>query len=171
MSIEIYGWDDLPTKDQVYVADLVASYTQGEMGEKPQMLPVTAQEVQDKFMAVIATSEGVFAGYAAAAQPASHVGQEMSEVGSLWVPSEYRGQGIAHKLVQQVSEKVQQRSVVPFAFCNPLSVNVFLNSGYAEAAPEEIPVEAFSLCASCPMKPVAGCCDTTVVYKGDHNEQ
>ncbi|MCA9347848.1 hypothetical protein KC867_00385 [Candidatus Saccharibacteria bacterium] len=169
MSLEIYNWEDLPANNQESIANLVSSYTQGQLGEQPQMLPVTTKEVCAKFSGAVAMACGTFSGYVAAAQPIAHAGSTMSEIGSLWVPLNYRGQGIAQKLVGHISSDVSNKDVVPFAFCNQLSLGVFLVSGYTHAKPEEIPVESFSFCSNCPAKPEAGCCDTTLVYKGGEN--
>lgn len=165
MSIEIYSWDDLPDDSKENVANLVSSYTQRELGEKPQMLPITPQEVFAKFTGATAMTGRVFAGYIAASKPIAHAGSKMSEIGSLWVPKGFRGQGIAHKLVKHISTNVSKKSVTPFSFCNPLSLGVFLDSDYRQAAQEEIPAESFGLCANCPAKPGTGCCDTTVIYE------
>jgi predicted GNAT family acetyltransferase len=171
MNLEIYNWNSLPEHSQYTIANLVALYTQGELGEKPQMLPLTTEDVWGKFTGAVAMTGEEFMGYVAAAKPTTHLGYKMSEVGSLWVPSEHRGQGVAHELVQKVSQDVQAKSVTPFAFCNPLSLGVFLGSNYVEAKAEEIPPDSFGLCSGCPMQPKSGCCDTTVLYKGGCHEQ
>jgi hypothetical protein len=167
MSLEIRNWCDLPTDSQNYTASLVASYTQGELHETPQMLPVSKQEIFAKFAGAIAFIDDTFCGYIAAAQPLTHGGLVMSEVGSLWVPFKDRGQGIAHQLVTYISQSMHKEGTIPYAFCNPLSLGIFKSSGYAEAVAEAIPIQAFGLCASCPMKPKVGCCDTTLLYSGE----
>lgn len=169
MSLEIYNWNELPPATQEGVANLVAAYTQGNLDESPQMLPVTKEEVFAKFAGAVAYAGEAFGGYVAAAQPLSHAGSEMTEVGSLWVPFSQRGQGVAHRLVQYLSQHLYGQGKIPYAFCNPLSIGVFLNSGYTEAGVADIPALAFTLCAYCPKKPVTGCCDTTVVYRGACN--
>lgn len=170
MHVELYNWEELCVEKQTEVAAVVSAYTQGELGEKPQMLPVTRQDVTEKFAGVIAMAEGVFSGYVAATTPVKHMNGEMSEVGSLWVPKTYRGQGVARALVGHISEVIWQKGVVPYAFCNPLSIGVFKSSGYEQSGPEAIPVEAFRLCMGCPKQPDEGCCDRTVVYTGGCNE-
>ncbi|MBP7766901.1 GNAT family N-acetyltransferase [Candidatus Saccharibacteria bacterium] len=170
MSIEIYGWDELLPEDKELIASSVESFTNGNTGEKPQMLPVTKQGVYNKFLAAVALSEGEFMGYVAADTPLRYNETTMVEIGSLWVPSQQRKRGIARSLVSYLTLAVEQEDITPFAFCNQSSIDVFLGSGYNRAMPEDIPPVAYGLCSECPLKPDTGCCDTTVIYCRDNDE-
>lgn len=182
MSVKIVDFKDLQPQSQLIVAERVSDYTKVKLGEKPQMLPVEPGEVEAKFCGAVALTEvmekfcgtvvlaledRVLCGYIGAAPIEVHGTQEMTEVGTLWVPTKYRRQRIAHSLVAAVTKKVLFRGVLPYAFCNKLSLPIFTDSGYLESEPEKIPTGAFSACQRCPAKPENGCCDTIVLYPGE----
>ena len=166
MSLELHIFGEMLDDEQFKIANLVSSYTKGELGESPQMLPVTPEEIFGKYLGVVATKDGIFAGYVGATKPALHNGLYMPEVGSLWVPKAYRKMGIAQAIVQCISITLDVTGHIPYAFCNPLSSGVFKHANYEEAASDEIPAMAFLACASCPKKPINGCCDTVMKYGG-----
>ena len=170
MNIELYNWEELNPSNQIEIAALVSSYTNGDLYENPQMLPVSTQEIFAKHMGVVAMTGNVFTGYVSSTIPMTHEGKDMSEVGSLWVPAAHQRQGIAHKLVETISLAIYRADVIPYAFCNPSSKPVFLDSKFSDASYETIPPKAFVLCANCPKKPLNGCCDSTVIYNGVNND-
>ena len=166
MNVETIKFTTLDALTQQYVAGQVSDFTNGRLGEQPQMLPVTPEDIISRHCGVVAMSENIFCGYIGAESPDSYKGNNMSEVGTLWVPDSFRHQKIASRLVKAATEEVASKGSVPYAFCNPLSLTVFTRSGYDPAEAAEIPAVAFNACKDCPVKPMSGCCDTTVVYKG-----
>lgn len=164
MSLEIVKFNILPQSNQLEVATLVSDFTNGRMGEQPAMLPMKAEDIFAKHTGSVAMRDGVFAGYVGALHPETHQGQPMSEIGSLWIPKGHRRHGIAHELVGDIRDDLVGEGIRPFAFCNDLSLKIFQQSGFVTQAIEAIPDSALSLCATCPLKPAAGCCDTVVVW-------
>jgi N-acetylglutamate synthase-like GNAT family acetyltransferase len=169
MSYEIHNMETLLSGFQLDIADQVSQYTKGNMGEKPQMLPVGPSDVLDKFIGYAALENGQLAGYMGAVTPEEHNLVGMSEVGTLWVPEQYRGQGIAHALIDIVTADVVGKDLKAYAFCNPLSQSIFEERGYAITGPESVPATALSACSTCPMKSLKkGCCDTILIYTGEN---
>jgi ribosomal protein S18 acetylase RimI-like enzyme len=166
-SIEISEFEDLADKTKQEVSEAVAAFTNGQLGEQPQMLPVSPEDIYKKYAGFVAFIQGVFAGYIGAAGPEEFKGKPMAEAGSLWVPKEYRGLGIAHKLVGTVSNHLISGGILPYAFCNPLSEKIFEDNNYVQSLSSEIPESALTDCADCPMKPSDGsCCDSILIYGG-----
>ncbi len=164
---KLYIFNCLPEGKQHEVAQLVSDYTNGKLGEKPQMLPIEPAMVWQKHLGVVALHEEAFSGFIGATTPEKHNGNTMPEVGSLWVPAEHRQKGIAHKLIQVVTKLLNQQGHTPYAFCNSLSQAIFEQSDYAEVETGEVPACALSACTACPMKPSnGGCCDNILLFKG-----
>lgn len=160
--LEILTFGELPVDTQDELAKKISHYTNGLAGEQPQMLPVELEEVLGR-VGQVAFWDQEFAGYIAALDPISHKSQLMCEVGTLWVPTEYRGRKIATALSLRISSLLEQSDTTPYVFCNPLSRGVFMAAGFTVAACSDVPPVAFDACAACPSKPVAGCCDTVLV--------
>jgi N-acetylglutamate synthase-like GNAT family acetyltransferase len=170
MEIVYKEFENLTKKLQYQVAQATEDYTFGRTEEIPQMLPTTKEEVFAKYLGYIAFSGDNFAGYIAAIKPVVWRGREMTEVGSLWVPSGFRSQGIAHNLVGLISGKLTEASILPYAFCNRLSLPIFESSGYKPAKDANFPPEAHAACQTCPTKPRQGCCDEKMIYIGGYYE-
>lgn len=170
MSYEIHNMETLSSGCQQDIADQVSEYTKGNMGEKPQMLPVDPSDVLDKFVGYAALENGQLAGYMGAVTPEEHNLVVMSEVGTLWVPEQYRGQGIAHALINIVTADVVGKGIKTYAFCNPLSQSIFEERGYEITGLESVPATALSACGTCPKKKSLkkGCCDTILIYTGEN---
>ncbi len=168
MSLEIQLFSELPEPLAVQTADILSAYTKGELGEVPQMLPVEPTDIRNKYMGFVALQAGAVAGYVGAMTPEIWNGKPMVEVGSLLVLPEHRKQGIAHKLVAVVTKSLTAEGDIPYAFCNPKSKTIFADAGYINAAYGEVPQSAFSLCSTCPAKPVNGCCDEVMILKGSN---
>lgn len=165
-TIEIVSFEDCNAEKQELIANTISQYTNGMLEESPQMLPVTPEEVFKKTLGYVAISDNHFAGYVSASMSLHWRNQKMTEVGTLWVPQEYRKRGIAHNLVGLVTKKVNTLGLVPYAFCNSLSESVFKDSGYEVSGACSVPVSAFDLCKGCPKKPTSGCCDKIMIAKG-----
>lgn len=165
MSVNIEQFTNLEPDFQKYVAELVCSYTNGEQGEKPQMLPMEESGIFAKHVALVALNGDQFAGFISASKPEGWQRHDMSEVGSLWVPKKFRGRGYAHELVGTISESLVREKIEPYAFVNLLSSPIFRSLGYTAARCFEVPSSAFDLCENCPSKPNKGCCDQPLVYK------
>ncbi|MCX6728118.1 MAG: GNAT family N-acetyltransferase [Candidatus Saccharibacteria bacterium] len=166
MEYEIKKFSDLEYAMQNDVANKVAAYTNGELGEIPQMLPVQPEDVFKKFVGFVALHETTFAGFVGSADPIEWAGLLMPEVGSLWVPKEFRNHGVANSLVRTISDYLLGEGLQPFAFVNPKSNSIFNRNGYLDAVNGEIPDSAFGLCKGCKHKPANGCCDRVVIYTG-----
>ncbi|HSX33598.1 MAG TPA: GNAT family N-acetyltransferase [Candidatus Saccharimonadales bacterium] len=168
LDIEIVPFTSLPEATQEQVARLLAAYTNGQLGELPQMLPVSAADIYAKhagFTALHGPSSALV-GYVGALPPALWNGQPMCEVGSLWVSPSFRKQGIAHAAVRTITAHLLAAHELPYAFCNPLSEPIFEQSGYREASSADVPSSALSACSTCPLQPAHGCCDKILVYGG-----
>ena len=169
MNLELHNFNNLAANEQQDVAERISAYTKGFLGEQPQMLPVEAEAVLGKHMGVVALFGQEFAGYIGATEPDTHNGAKMPEVGSLWVPEAFRNQGIAKKLVKVISADLLALDELPYAFCNPLSLPIFIKAGYEQAGTEEVPPVALTLCKVCPKRPPTGCCDTLLILKGNQS--
>jgi hypothetical protein len=124
--------------------------------------------VLTRHMGFVAMVNDVFAGYVGSKEPDIHNGYIMPEVGSLWVPKEYRKHGIAHKLVSVITDVIISNGELPYAFCNPLSKVIFRESGYNNANDQDIPAVAFGTRVNCKSGPIGNrCCDKLMLYKGD----
>lgn len=166
MNLEIKNFNSIEIDKQYEIATNIEDYTNGKTNEQPQMLPVTTEEVFKKYLGFVAFKENDFAGYISSNIPEEWNGNKMSEVGSLWVPYKHAKQGIAHFLVENCTKELDDLGIVPFAFCNSLSLNIFKDNNYKESLEECIPESTFNLCIKCPVKPDNGCCDTVVVWDG-----
>lgn len=168
MKITIEQFGSLETDTQIQIAETVAFYTQGGASEELQMLPVDSNKVLNKYLSYVALdvteSEPAFAGFIAAAQPKEHKDRKLSEVGTLYVPSEYRKQGIATSLLQTITKALELQTITPFAFVNPTSRPIFTSEGYVPANTDQLFKGVFSPCQSCPKLPInGGCCDKQVI--------
>lgn len=166
MSFELHNFGELPEATQNEIANRVSAYTNGQLNEQPQMLPISSNEIFEKQVVLVALQNEAFAGFIAATWPEEHGELTMPEVGTLWVPAEFRGQKIAHALADTISTGLFLAGQVPYAFCNSLSLPILTDVGYAVAKETAIPPTAFTACKNCPMKPENGCCDTPVLYNG-----
>jgi len=161
-------FNDMPGVFQNMVSQFVSDYTNGKCGEIPQMLPVTKEEVFAKYLGlVVFKKDGGFAGYVGAKDPEEHMGQQMSEVGTLWVPERYQKQGLGTNLVVITSELLTLAGITPYAFCNQYSSGIFSKNGYVEAKPEMVKPSVYDDCINCPLFEIKGkCCDTLYIYEG-----
>ncbi len=166
MNIEYRIFSELTPVQQAEVALWVSDYTQGMTGELPQMIPVTQEEVRNKYLGCVAFADDNFAGYISASYPEAWNGQAMSELGTLWVPKTYQKQGIGGGLVGFAAVELIEESITPYGFCNQFSLSLFVKKDFVVADASAIPPSALTLCAKCPAKPSAGCCDTIVVFGG-----
>lgn len=156
--LEIIVFGRLPVDTQDEFARKIAQYTNGLEGEQPQMLPVEPDDVRQR-LGLVALYNKEFAGYISATDPIEHNGSSMSEVGTLWVPRQYRGQKIATMLGVCMNVLLEKDGVTPYVFCNPLSNGVFTGIGFVPATGDDLPSGAFDACAICPVRPATGCCD------------
>jgi N-acetylglutamate synthase-like GNAT family acetyltransferase len=169
MNFEISEFRNLDKNYQQGIAFLVSEYTKGNLGEKPKMLPIRVDEVYKKFEAYTVIAEGQFAGFIGAASPLPHNSFDMCEVGTLWVPKNYRGNKIAHALIGAITNKLVSVNTVPYSFANTLSYPIFIDMDYEEVVSSEIPTDAFNGCTICPdylLPRETICCDRTMIYKG-----
>lgn len=173
-SVELRVFDHLTYERRLEIARALAAATTSSAEQPLQMLPITPEEVYAKYKGVVALVDGQFGGYVGAMQPLEHGVRTMSEVGSLWVPGEFRRHGIGTALTKSVSRLIQLDGITPYAFCNPSSKGIFDASGYRERTLRDVPEEAGSLCARCPKlgARVLGveCCDTVMVYEEQHDK-
>jgi N-acetylglutamate synthase-like GNAT family acetyltransferase len=166
MDFEIVKFSELEIAMQNDVALNVAAYTNGQLGEIPQMLPVQPEDVFNKYVGFVALQDKSFIGFVGSAEPIEWAGMLMPEVGTLLVQKEYRMHGVANSLVRVISDYLLGEGLQPFAFCNSKSNSIFRRNGYLDAVNGEIPDSAFGLCTGCKNKPATGCCDRVVIYTG-----
>lgn len=102
--ISLSTFDALSSHRQHEIAEIISKATTqpDEQGNLPQMLPITKEDLFEKFLGVVAAVDGRFGGFIGAMQPDVHNGVDMSEVGSLWVEPALRRHGIGGVLVQPV---------------------------------------------------------------------
>jgi N-acetylglutamate synthase-like GNAT family acetyltransferase len=172
MKYEIVKTNDLCKNKKLEIVDLVSSYTNGLLGEVPQMLPVSEKELEDSFMAFVALEQETgnlkLAGYVRALDPVEHLGLSMSEAGTLWVPAEYRRMGIGLALGRTIINAILADGHLPYVFGNEKSSGLFKQTGCVTANFEQIPAIAFEACNGCSSKPSGGgCCDEMLIYCGE----
>jgi len=165
MNYEIEHLHADPEEEQLAIAQLIEDYTHGKLDETPQMLPVTVAEVMSKHIALRAKVNNTFAGFIGAISPVARHNQPMSEIGTLWVPKTFRGNGIAFNLIKAAQAELAQQGITSFAFGNPGSEPIFKAAGFSIALCSELPTNVFEACANCPAKPLTGCCDQPLIYR------
>lgn len=134
-----------------------------------QMLPVNKKVLYERLnneapQVIMMIGEEVV-GYCAMTQEYKKEDGDSStvhEIGSLIVDPNYRGEGIAHKLVSAMTDYLLSLGANQIiAFCNPDSEAIFIDSGYEIQNPNNFPGAIFEPCAQCPKKPESGgCCDS-----------
>ena len=82
MSIEITNLNNFNPVDQQMFASYVSAFTNGELGEVPQMMPVTPDEVFQKQLAFVLHEGATPHGFIAASQSDMWHGSAMTEVGT-----------------------------------------------------------------------------------------
>ena len=168
MSFEIHIFEDLPLETQQYVANQVSDYTNGKLGEQPQMVPQQPEEIFGRQVGIIALNKGLLAGYIGAKNPEFHNGCNMSAVGSLCVFSEYRNNGLARTLIGVITIGLVELNQKPYARGNKNSMGIFKQIGYVHAHAQDVPPSALDACKICPNKPVdSDHCDNILVFRGN----
>lgn len=171
MEFEIKLFSLLEPVQQQSVAQWVSDFTNGLLGELPQMLPVSVEDIYAKYIGFAAFYNDDPIGYIGATDPVPWRYAEMSEVGSLVVDRQYRGHGTGGKLIKRISTELTIKEKLPYAFTNPKSHPIFKLSAYAAACFLEIPDLAFDACSECPSKKNLAaneiCCDVLMIYKGE----
>lgn len=123
--IEIKSLESLRPAEQAEVVSHVVAYTSGKMGEQPQMLAVSEDNLRTKEV-LVGYSAGKFAGVIATAAALNG----MAEVGTLYVPEDQRGKSYATELVKAATSSSLGKGVMPYAFTNPSSQPIFESVGY-----------------------------------------
>lgn len=166
---------ELAEKEAREAIDIIVSFTNGGLSEKPQMMPVCERDILDKHIAIVALSEkGSFAGFIGATPLHPHNDKVMSEVGTLLVMQPHRKLGVGHILTEIATQRLVGARVTAYAFCNEKSLPIFTQFGYRPAAVDNIPPAAFEACDECPKKNLRNvakgiiCCDTPVIYTGEN---
>lgn len=86
------------------------------------------------------------------------------EFGGWAVAEEFQHQGIGAKLADVLFYNKSHKNTI--AFGNKNSAPILEKMGAVVIKDHStLPVEAFALCATCPMKPAVGCCDTIYSLK------
>lgn len=156
-------------------------------GDK-QMLPVSDTDIAGKYADIVAlrqpgaadqeTEDVIDAnfitnnivGYIGAMKPIKHGTYLMSEVGSLKVDDSLRGHGVGTALFKRIIQTIQDKGIIPYAFCNPDSLPIARKiDGHEIESADEVPPEALELCKGCPLYGKTsgknyGCCDTVVTW-------
>ncbi len=168
-----HDFHELSDEEKLWVAQVVSNYTKGLEEKGLQMLPQEPEDILAKHKAYVemghklnyqdCTHTKMVLGFIAATSPEAHNGQDHSEVGTLYVAKKWRRQGMAEHLTGIVTGALVQDGTVPFAFVNPLSMPIFVSDGYVPAKLSQLPPSVFDACATCPKKPVEGCCDVQLI--------
>lgn len=171
MNIAIENLQTFSHETQAKTAELIAQYTSGNTGEALQMLPVSTKDVFAKYACYVAHNvsgeDPEFAGFIGALEPEAYMDKQLSEVGTLYVPKDFRKLGIATRLVVAITSDLEEKGITPFAFANPGSLPIFEASGYSLAMPDQLPSSVFLPCQSCPKLPInGGCCDVQLIKTG-----
>lgn len=108
---------------------------------------ISVQEIMECDLAIIALVNNVFAGYIRAKEDISVAVEALPyrQVGTLVVAPEFQGNGLASKLVEEVTREVIGGWSIPFAFVNTKSEAAFLANGYEDVLPGELPAQASSM--------------------------
>ena len=161
--------EDFDTNKQKAV-ELVSDWTNGSEGEDLQMLPQAPEEIYKKQIALVAAYMDKPIGFIAASDAAEQNGQQMTEVGTLYVAKQFRKMGVGKLLVGLATAKVLEAGQIPYAFANNKSTGLF-GEWYEPGCFADLPGIAKKLCLSCPKFTPESCCDKIMVYdQGDTQE-
>lgn len=141
MDIELRQFKDMDFDQQWQVANAVSAETKSQSGAEQKIVPVTPISILQREIGVVALQENDLLGYVGA----TYLNKQYAQIGTLLVSELYQGSGIGTKLVASITEKLAQKDLRPFAFCNPNSMNSFENAGYTSALDGEIPPSAKSI--------------------------
>ncbi len=178
--VEFMEFGGLSSEVQEKVADWLHDRTR----RVPNMLTVKPEDVFSKFIGCVALkgagdeAKTEIVGYVGAMESEVHEGQEMSEVGSLYIEGSYRKHMVKHGgellrisrvLVSMATCKLKEKDIVPYAFCNPASEPIFKITGYEPKDLSKVPSSAKVLCeTSCELFDKCHpdrCCDTIMVLE------
>lgn len=147
--IEIHNFSQLSTIEKQIVAGMVSASTLPveHIADEHSLAPASAEEIMASELALVGFVEDSFAGYIRAKTRIDDLGRDkvFRQVGSLFVPSQHRSQGVAHALVSNITDLVTDQQQIPYAFCGPNSLPRFEKIGYRIALPGELPSEAVSV--------------------------
>lgn len=144
ISISLLG--DLPIEQQESIANQVAEYS-AEHAEKQLIVPVDAQTVLAKRLALAAMDRDILAGFVGA----TDIHELCAQIGTLMVPKPYEGRGIGYTLVNEITQLTVAEEKTAFAFCNPSSKPAFAAAGYGEMPAKSLPEGATSPYGNQPM--------------------
>ena len=141
--IEVFPFDRLQPDQQQAVAQSIADYTQAQ-AETEKIVAVEPQTVLHKQLAHVALKHGEVIGYVGAGDPVQHGKFSMTQVGTLCVWPEHRGNTIGYRLVKGLTTDLRRMGQHPYAFCNPRRIKVFREACYVDVTPDKLPPDAFS---------------------------
>ena len=136
--------EDVDPAKQQKIANLVAVLSHSQLSEKQRIIPLSPEDVFQKYIAMVALWEGEFMGFVGASDPIPHEQTLLCKVGSLIVPPGYQGQGIGSELIWDVTEQLISEGKDPYAFANPVSLKAFTKIGYVPATDGQLPIGEFS---------------------------
>ena len=140
MNIELRQFKEMKFGQQWQIANAVSAETKSQFGAEQKIVPVTPISILQRELGVVALQENDLLGYVGA----TYLNKQYAQIGTLLVSELYQGSGIGTKLVASITEKLTQKDVRLFAFCNPISINSFENAGSTSALDGDIPAPAKS---------------------------
>lgn len=147
--MNIHHFNELPTDQQLDIAELVSHETKSLHGAEQKIIPIDPEDVFLKDIGMVALRNNTLLGYIAASR--SDLDGRFTKVGSLVVPSQFQGLGVGNELISAITKEVVQFGSTPFAFCNQNSQSCFAETGYTGALPEELPPDFRSPFGNQPM--------------------
>ena len=162
MSNKLYDLQELEYQQRTAVISWVSEQSKSQAAAEHRIVPVEPEDIRGKYMGFVAIDSSTtfmggairmeFAGYVGAGRPTFNAeGQRLAQVGTLIVPERHRGYGVAHWLVNKVTNELVREDIKPFAFCNPASERAFRASSYVETTLDALPPAASSPYGNQPM--------------------
>lgn len=136
--------------ERVKFAMAAAAYSTSAEAQEEGILPVTVKEINAAEIVIFGVVNKMFAGFVrtkeffSADDPLEEEDTTFVQIGSLFVPKDFRGLGIAHELIEVATDAVVGIGGIPYAFVNDTSRIIFEDQGYRPTIPGELPSEASS---------------------------
>lgn len=107
---------------------------------------VEADEVLASELALVGFVADSFAGFIRAKPDIVRTQDHrvLRQIGSLIVMPGFRNMGVGNRLTSDMTQAVQNKDIIPYAYCGPESKKIFHRVGYVEAAPNQFPLETVS---------------------------
>jgi len=122
-------------------AEWAAEQSHGQFSQNEKVRPVEPDDIYGYYAGVAAMQGTAIIGYVGAKQPIwmEADGHSLSQISTLIVPAEHRGQGVAGQLVRAITLVVAAEWYRPFALASACSRPSFRAAGYVDLAPSKLP--------------------------------